>query len=87
VPQPKISFTDAELEQMAELEHERWLAERKRLGWSLGSRDDEARTHPSLVPWAELPEAEREKDREAVRAIPGLLASVGWAIVQDEDGS
>jgi voltage-gated potassium channel Kch len=76
-----VSFTDDEIEQLGKLEHERWMSERAGAGWSLGPRDDEARTHPSFVQWEELPEQEREKDRAVVREIPNLLAMIGYTIV------
>ena len=76
-------LTPDEIETMAELEHKRWVDERLASGWALGPRDDAACTHPSLVPWPELPDGEREKDREVVRAVPALLASAGRTVVRD----
>jgi hypothetical protein len=72
-----------DLEEMAKLEHERWVDEKLRAGWRNGPRDDEERTHPSIVPWSDLSESEREKDREQVRAIPAVLESVGYAVTRD----
>ncbi|TMC48742.1 MAG: hypothetical protein E6J20_18675, partial [Chloroflexi bacterium] len=83
-PSEEAVITPAELETLAELEHQRWTDERRASGWSLGQRDDEARKHPSLVAWPELPESEREKDREQIRAIPDLLAAIDYAIVRDD---
>jgi hypothetical protein len=80
-----VDFTRAEIEELAELEHERWMHERLAAGWARGPRDDAARTHPSLVPWDELDEPEKEKDREVVRTIPELLASAGLTIARDSD--
>ncbi len=80
---PRAAVTPDELEALARLEHERWVEERLADGWRLGPRDDESRMHSGLVPWEELPEAEREKDRETVRAIPALLERVGYAVVRD----
>ena len=82
---PGVSATlaPAELELLATLEHERWLAERRDDGWTQGPRDDAARSHPSLVPWSELTESEREKDRDIVRAIPALLRRAGYTLVRD----
>jgi voltage-gated potassium channel Kch len=77
----RIHFNSEELELMAAAEHERWLHERDEAGWTRGPRDDSARRHPSLVPWEALAESEREKDREIVRALPGLLESVGYTVV------
>jgi voltage-gated potassium channel Kch len=79
----EVTLSPAELEQLAELEHERWTSERLAAGWRLGPRDDVRRTHPSLVPWSQLADEEREKDREVVRAIPSLLASVGCVVVRN----
>ena len=38
------------------------------------------RLHPLLVPWEEISEEEREKDRDAIRAIPRMLARVGYEL-------
>ena len=79
-----LSFSDDEIERMAEMEHDRWMAERLADGWTLGERDHDAKTSPYLVSWAELPEHVREWDREAVRPIPELLAAVGLEIRRRE---
>jgi hypothetical protein len=80
VPQvPGLSLPSAlnerEIEQLAELEHERWTNDQEEAG----------RIHPSMIPWHELDEPEREKDRDVVRAIPELLATAGLTIVRDND--
>ncbi|OGP72231.1 MAG: hypothetical protein A2Z73_05335 [Deltaproteobacteria bacterium RBG_13_60_28] len=72
----KMGLTPEELELLARMEHDRWLAEKTRAGWRYGvPRDDAKKLHPCLVPWEQLPEEEKEKDRQAVRQIPGLLAA------------
>ncbi len=71
----------AEVEQLAVCEHERWRRDLEAAGWVRGSRRDPAqRSHPMLVDWDELPESERDKDRDAVRAIPELLAAAGYSL-------
>jgi voltage-gated potassium channel Kch len=82
--QPVVCFTPDELERMSRLEHDRWVAERVANGWSPGPRDDEARRHPGLVPYEQLDEPTREKDREQVRLMPELLARAGLEIVRVE---
>jgi hypothetical protein len=73
-----FSYRREELEMLSRLEHERWMADKLAAGWTYGNpRDDAARQHDCLVPWEQLAESEREKDRDAVRNIPGLLADVG----------
>jgi len=61
---------EAQLEALAELEHERWNAQRRMDGWrwSHHPRKDEAkRTHPSLTPYENLADDVKEYDRVYVR--------------------
>ena len=67
-------------------EHERWTAEKTAAGWAYGpERDDVRRLHPDLRPWGDLSEADREKDRAAIRAIPVILADFGLHVVPLDD--
>jgi hypothetical protein len=52
-------------------------------GWIWGpKRDDAKKTHPCLVPYAELPESEKEYDRQtALETIKAILA-LGYRIEQ-----
>jgi hypothetical protein len=77
-----VELTDEDVELMARVEHERWVDERVAAGWSAGARDDDRQVHPGLVPWSDLPETEREKDRDVVRLIPALLAEAGYVAVR-----
>ncbi len=80
---PPFVFTPDEVEVMARLEHERWMAERTRQGWHLGpQRDPKAKTTPYLVDWEQLPESVRDLDRDAVREMPAQLAHRGLAVVR-----
>jgi hypothetical protein len=75
---PPIVFSDDEFESLAKLEHLRWSADRTLAGWTYGKiRDNELRRHPMLVPYDELPESEKEKDRQAVRDVPIVLRAAG----------
>jgi hypothetical protein len=74
-------FSADEIELLAEMEHERWTAERRSHGWRWGPRrDPEDRASPDLAGWSELPEAVKELDRQAVRSIPRLLSLVGLLV-------
>ena len=76
-----IIFTSSEIEIMAEMEHERWNAERLSKGWKLGKKKDATRkVSPYLRPWSELPDDVKELDRRPVRKIPQFLAQVGLEV-------
>ncbi|WP_045739929.1 RyR domain-containing protein [Actinoplanes rectilineatus] len=82
-PAEPFAFTPAELDQLAELEHERWCEERTAAGWTYAeTRDNDAKQHPSLVEWAVLSPSERAKDREAVQNLPAILAEMALQIVR-----
>jgi hypothetical protein len=75
---PDLRQDPACLEQLAELEHRRWMAERRLSGWQHGdTRDTLRRRHPDLVPWDQLPEASKRFDREIVLATLEAVASAG----------
>lgn len=77
------SFTPAEIETMAQLEHDRWCRERRAEGWTAGAtRDDSRKVTPYLVDWSQLPEDVKDYDRNAVRALPELLTFAGYEIVR-----
>ena len=82
-----VKFTNEEIEIMAEMEHEQWNEERFDEGWKLGPRDPENKISPYLVHWNDLPDNIKEYDRDAVKNIPELLASVGFKMYKLEYGN
>jgi len=77
----EFSFTDPEIELMAQMEHERWVQDCGREGWTYGEeRDDIRKVHPSLLDWTDLPEDEKEKNRNFIRDLPRILARLGFQI-------
>lgn len=68
-------------EQLAENVHEVWSAGRIADGWQYGAqRDDERKLHPCLVPYDQLPESEKEYDRNtAIQTIKTIL-KLGYKI-------
>ena len=78
---PPFRFSPEELELMAQMEHERFVTERLKQGFTYApSKDLKKKTSPTLVSWERLPEDEREKDREIARQISGLLARARFRI-------
>jgi len=66
---------------MARMEHDRWCTERRGQGWRQGAeRNDARKLHPDLVPWEELTDEAREKDRMMVRDLPAFLAKAGFQV-------
>ncbi len=62
------------IQRLAEAEHLGWCSERMANGWTYAPvRDNARKKHPLLVPWKEVPDAQKDKDREIVRWIPGIL--------------
>lgn len=83
-----LRFTDQEVDLLAEMEHSRWRDHLEAEGWTHGqTRDDERKKRPQLVPWNELEESERDKDREQVRLLPAVLAMVGYRPVRKPDAA
>lgn len=66
--------------------HETWARQRIADGWSYGpQRDDEAKEHPCLVPYDELPESEKEYDRIMItEALKGVIA-LGFTIRRKDE--
>ena len=82
-PREETGFSDDELEQLSELEHQRWNAERSLAGWIYGKvKNEKIRQTPYLVPWNKLAEYIKAYDREAVKNIPNVLRMVGLKIVR-----
>ena len=63
------------VEALADAEHRRWMADRIIAGWRLGEvRDDTRKIHPSLRPYQDLSEAEKNKDRDTVASVLKSMA-------------
>lgn len=63
-------------ELLAKNTHEVWARERINQGWTWGPvRDDAKKEHPCLIPYEQLPESEKEYDRNtAMEALKVILA-------------
>ncbi len=67
-------FTGEEVELLAKMEHQRWMAERFLQGWVYGAvKDTKNRISPYLVSWEKLSMDVQDYDRNIVRILPGVL--------------
>lgn len=74
-----LHLNGEEIETMARVEHMRWSWEKRLNGWTFGSnKNDIKKTHPSLIPYEQLNESEKEKDRELVKLIPAFLQDIDY---------
>ena len=92
-PRP-IDLSDVQLtedlnelrEAIAENAHEVWAVERQAQGWSFGpERNDEKKENPCMVPYSQLPEKEKDFDRNMAMDTIKLLKKLGYDIIKRED--
>jgi hypothetical protein len=58
----------------AQHQHEAWLVHKVAMGWSWGPvKDPNLKTHPNLVPWAEVPAVQKKKDELWLGVVRALL--------------
>lgn len=61
--------------------HDVWAAGRIKEGWTYGgTKDTEKKTTPCLVPYNELPESEKEYDRNTAFETLKLITKLGYEI-------
>lgn len=74
---------DADIAQLAPLEHDRWMKVKAAQGFTPGNPTrDEPRRSPYMVPWDKLPQEFKETDISMVSAIPDMLAEAGYTFVR-----
>ena len=92
-PKP-IDLSDVELtedlnelrETIAENAHEIWAENRQAEGWTYGpQRDDQLKQTPDMVPYSQLPEGEKEYDREMAMKTIKLLKKLGYDLIKREE--
>lgn len=77
LPEELLSLT----ERIAENVHDVWAAGRIAEGWTYGEKKDaELKTTPLLIPYVELPESEKEYDRNTALETLRLIIKLGYEI-------
>ncbi len=81
LPEELVALT----EQIAENVHEVWAAGRIAEGWTYGDiKDAAAKKTPCLVPYAALPESEKNFDRNTAMETLRLIIKLGYRITKAE---
>ncbi len=71
-------------EKLAENTHEVWAKGRVAQGWTYGPvRDDSKKETPCLIPYGELPDSEKEYDRNTAMETLKLIVKLGYKITKD----
>lgn len=69
------------LEELSESEHNRWISERILAGWRQAKkgehRSNALRIHDNMIPYNQLTESEKEKDRNVIRFALRLAKQIG----------
>jgi len=72
-------------EAIAENAHDMWALERQSEGWTYGpSRDDAKLETPDMIPYAQLPESEKQYDRIMAEDTLRLLTALGYKIEKEK---
>ena len=92
VPQP-MDTSDVQLpeelnelvEKMARNVHEVWAQSRISQGWTYGpERNDALKHHPCLIPYEDLPEVEKDYDRDTALGTLKLICRLGFTITKEK---
>ena len=77
---------DSLIDALAENVHDQWSLGRIKAGWQYGpERNDEKKYHPCLVPYEELPDAEKKYDRDTAMETLKLIIKLGYVITKKEE--
>lgn len=82
--EPVTAFTPTDIEMLAHIEHDEWMGDKIRHGWTYGPvRDNKNRKNPYLIDYDSLDEETRELDRNTIRKMPETVRACGYEIFQD----
>ena len=70
-------------ERLSRNAHDHWARQRMADGWRWGAaRDDARKLHPSLIPYEELPESEKDYDRATAMETVKAILALGFGITK-----
>lgn len=76
------------MEELSKSNHDTWSMHRIAEGWTYGpNRDDSKKEHPCIVPYEELPEIEKDYDRNTSGETLKAIYKLGFAITKRTTGN
>ena len=88
IPTEDITLPDDLLqltEKLAENAHDHWALQCLGDGWTYGAeRNDPQKKHPCLIPYDQLPNSEKEYDRNAAMETLKAIIALGYRIEKHE---
>lgn len=73
------------LEELARLDHERWINDKLGEGWTLGNNDSDLKYSKDMVEYDKLPESTKEIIRSDIRTLPSVLRDMGYELYRKSD--
>ncbi|MFN0264828.1 RyR domain-containing protein [Tepidamorphus sp. 3E244] len=74
------TIADDRVQNLARIEHDRWMVDRKLDGWTLGpERNDKRRIHPKLIPFDDLGMTREDIDKD----VKQILAAIDHMLERD----
>lgn len=74
-------------ERIAENVHDQWAQSRIGQGWVYGpERNDKLKQTPCLVPYGDLPDVEKQYDRDTAMSTLKLIKALGYDITKQQSG-
>ena len=81
-----ITYSESQLGVLAQMEKRRWNAERLLSGWIYGEeKHPDLKIHHDLVPWEELDEIPKQKDRDTVSNITNTITALGFSLTKVDE--
>jgi hypothetical protein len=75
------SFDRDEVEVLSGIAHARWMASKALAGWKVGPVQDDANfIHKDMIPYIDLDEPAKQKDRDVVNSIVDMAAIAGESL-------
>ena len=81
-----ITYSESQLDVLAQMEKRRWNAERLLSGWIYGEeKHPDLKIHNNLVIWEELDEITKQKDRDTVSNITNTITALGFSLTKSDE--